>query len=88
MCYNSPIKERKEVDPMTITITAPTLHALTGRKFSLAACEAICELYESCGGAPYIGDVVCCYCELPAASVEEGDQVVATLSNGNVLIAH
>lgn len=73
---------------MTITITAPMLRALTGRKFSLAACEAICELYESCGGAPAIGDIMCCYCELPAAGVEEDDQIVATLSNGNVLIAY
>ena len=71
---------------MTITITAPFLCELTGGKFTLAACEAICDLYESYGGAPAIGDIVVSYAELAAADVEEGDQIVATLPNGNVLI--
>lgn len=73
---------------MTITITSSMLCELTGGKFTHEACEAICELYESTGGAPAIGDIMCCYGELPAEDVEDGDNIVAMLDNGNVLIAH
>lgn len=73
---------------MTITITSSMLCELTGGKFTHEACEAICELYENSNHAPAIGDIMCCYGEIPAEDVEDGDNVIAMLDNGNALIAH
>lgn len=73
---------------MTITITSSMLCELTGGKFTHEACEFICELYEESGRAPAIGDIMCCYGEIPAEDVEDGDNVIAMLDNGNALIAH
>ena len=73
---------------MTITITASMLCDLTGGKFTHEACEAICELYESSNRAPAIGDIMCCYGEIPGEAVEDGDSVVVMLENGNALIEH
>lgn len=73
---------------MTITITSSMLCELTGGKFTHEACEVICELYEDSNRAPAIGDIMCCYGEISAKDVEDEDNVVAMLDNGNALIAH
>lgn len=73
---------------MKITITAHMLCDLCGGKFTLEACEKLCDLYEESETAPAIGDVMCLFGEIPAEDVEDGDDVVAMLDNGNALIAH
>ena len=73
---------------MKITITAPMLCELTGGKFTLEACEAICEYYEEFASetAPAIGDIMCCFAEMAVEDMEEDDDcVIAVLSNGNVV---
>ena len=76
---------------MKITITAGMLCTLTNGHFTLEACEAICSYFDECGSecAPYIGDIICSFGELPAEDVEEYDEesVIATLDNGNVVVA-
>lgn len=73
---------------MKITITAMMLCDLCGGKFTLEACEKLCDLYEEGETAPAIGDVMCLFGEIPGEDVEDGDDVIAMLDNGNALIAH
>lgn len=72
---------------MKITITAMMLCDLCGGKFTLEACEKLCELYEESECAPHIGDICVSYGELPAADMDEdeGYSIIAHLGNGNVL---
>ena len=72
---------------MKITITAIMLCDLLGGKFTLEACEKLCELYEESETAPAIGDIACSYSEIRADWVEDDDDIIARLNNGNVLIA-
>ena len=73
---------------MKITITAHMLCDLCGGKFTLEACEKLCDLYEEIETAPAIGDVMCLFGEIPGEEVEDGDDVVAMLDNGNALIEY
>lgn len=75
---------------MRITVTPEMLCTLCGGKFTLEACNAICELFEECGEAPMIGDICVSYGEIPADWTDEydDDNLIATLDNGNVLIAY
>ena len=77
---------------MKITITAIMLCDLLGGKFTLEACEALCDWFEDMADnsfAPAIGDITCSYSEMPADWVDEEDEenIIAWLNNGNVLIA-
>ena len=77
---------------MKITITAIMLCDLLGGKFTLEACEALCDYFEDIATndfAPAIGDIACSYSEIPADWVEDEDEenIIAWLNNGNVLIA-
>ena len=77
---------------MKITITAIMLCDLLGGKFTLEACEALCDWFEDVADnsfAPAIGDIACSFSEMPADWADEGDEenIIARLSNGNVLVA-
>jgi hypothetical protein len=77
---------------MKITITAIMLCDLLGGKFTLEACEALCDRFEDVATndfAPAIGDIACSYSEMPADYMDEEDEenIIARLNNGNVLIA-
>ena len=77
---------------MKITITAMMLCDLCGGKFTLEACEALCDWFEDMADnsfAPAIGDIACSYSEMPADWVDEEDEenIIARLNNGNVLVA-
>lgn len=77
---------------MKITITAIMLCDLLGGKFTLEACEALCDWFEEVATndfAPAIGDIACSYSEMPAdwADEEDEENVIARLGNGNVLIS-
>lgn len=77
---------------MKITITAHMLCDLCGGKFTLEACEALCDWFEETAGrdfAPAIGDICVSYTEIDAGSIEEDDEenIIARLNNGNVLMA-
>lgn len=77
---------------MKITITAMMLCDLCGGKFTLEACEALCDWFEETADydfAPYIGDICVKYTEVGADDIEEDDEerVIARLNNGNVLMA-
>lgn len=73
---------------MKIMITPMMLCDLCGGKFTLEACEAICEYYEEfCGDmqAPAIGDIMCLYGEVKTEDIED-ETIMATLKNGNSVI--
>ena len=74
---------------MKITITAMMLCDLCGGKFTLEACEALCNYFEEHApdAAPHIGDIACSYSEVSADWVEDDDRVITMLDNGNALIA-
>lgn len=77
---------------MKITITAIMLCDLLGGKFTLEACEALCDWFEDTATndfAPAIGDIACSFSEMPAdwADEEDEENIIARLSNGNVLIS-
>lgn len=77
---------------MKITITAIMLCDLLGGKFTLEACEALCDWFEDMADnsfAPAIGDIACSYSEMPADWMDEEDEenIIARLNNGNVLVA-
>lgn len=76
---------------MKITITAIMLCDLLGGKFTLEACEALCDWFEdetASSFAPAIGDIACSYSEMPASYMDEDDDdIIARLNNGNVLVA-
>ena len=77
---------------MKITITAIMLCDLLGGKFTLEACEALCNWFEETTDnsfAPAIGDIACSYSEMPADYMDEEDEerIIARLNNGNVLVA-
>lgn len=77
---------------MKITVTPTMLCGLCGGKFTLEACEALCDWFEQTAArdfAPAIGDICVSYSELDASWVEEDDEekIIAHLNNGNVLIA-
>lgn len=76
---------------MKITITPMMLCDLCGGKFTLEACEALCDWFEEIGDrdfAPSIGDICVSFSEIPADDVEiDYDNLITTLNNGNALIA-
>lgn len=77
---------------MKITITAHMLCNLCEGKFTLEACEALCDWFEEIGDrdfAPAIGDICISYSELRAEDIDEDDEerIIAHLDNGNVLLA-
>lgn len=77
---------------MKITITAMMLCDLLGGKFTLEACEALCDWFEDetdSSFAPAIGDIACSYSEMSAEDVDEDNEenIIARLDNGNVVIA-
>lgn len=77
---------------MKITITSMMLCELCGGKFTLEACEALCDWFEEasyCDFAPTIGDICISYSELRAEDIDEDDEkkIIAHLDNGNVLLA-
>ena len=76
---------------MKITITPIMLCDLCGGKFTLEACEALCDWFEQTADndfAPAIGDICVSYSEMDASWLEEDDEerIVARLENGNVLV--
>lgn len=77
---------------MKITITAHMLCELCGGKFTLEACEALCDWFEEITDrdfAPAIGDICVSYSETNADAIDEDDEekIIAHLDNGNVLLA-
>lgn len=77
---------------MKITITAMMLCDLLGGKFTLEACEALCDWFEDVADdsfAPSIGDIACSYSEISAEDADEEDEenIIARLDNGNVVVA-
>lgn len=77
---------------MKITITPMMLCDLLGGKFTLEACEALCDWFDQTADndfAPAIGDIACSYSEIEESCLEEDDEerIIARLDNGNVLIA-
>lgn len=77
---------------MKITITSMMLCELCGGKFTLEACEALCDWFEQTAGcdfAPAIGDIYVSYSEISADAIDEDDEerIIAHLDNGNVLLA-
>lgn len=77
---------------MKITITSMMLCELCGGKFTLEACEALCDWFEQIGDrdfAPAIGDICVSYSEVNADAIDEDDEekIIAHLDNGNVLLA-
>lgn len=77
---------------MKITITAHMLCELCGGKFTLEACEALCDWFaEMCDDsfAPAIGDICVSYSEIEADAIDEDDEekIIVHLNNGNVLLA-
>lgn len=77
---------------MKITITAMMLCDLCGGKFTLEACEALCDWFEDYADrdfAPAIGDICVSYSEVNAEDLDEEDEgkVIAHLKNGNALLA-
>ena len=77
---------------MKITITSMMLCELCGGKFTLEACEALCDWFEEIADrdfAPGIGDICISYSEIGADAIDEDDEerVIAHLDNGNVLLA-
>ena len=77
---------------MKIIITPMMLCDLLGGRYSLEACEAICELYELWGDdedVPYIGDIAISFAELEESDLDEDDEdrVVKQLSKGRVLVS-
>lgn len=77
---------------MKIMITPMMLCDLLGGRYSLEACEAICEYYELWGddeNVPYIGDVAISFAELEEKDLDEDDEsrVVQRLSKGRVLVS-
>lgn len=77
---------------MKITITAHILCELCGGKFTLEACEALCDWFEEVTDrdfAPAIGDICVSYSEVNANAIDEDDEdkIIAHLDNGNVLLA-
>ena len=81
----------KEDYPMKITITAHMLCDLCGGKFTLEACEALCDWFEGIATndfAPAIGDICVSYTEVNADDIEEDGEecIIARLDNGNVVL--
>lgn len=77
---------------MKITITAMMLCDLCGGKFTLEACEALCDWFETTADpnfAPHIGDICVSYTEVDAGMLDEDDEdrIIARLDNGNALLA-
>ena len=77
---------------MKITITAMMLCDLCDGKFTLEACEALCDWFEETADrdfAPHIGDICVSYTEVNADAIEEDDEdrIIARLDNGNVVLA-
>lgn len=77
---------------MKITVTAMMLCDLCGGKFTLEACEALCNWFnetEDPNFAPHIGDICVCYTEVNADAIEEDDEdrIITRLDNGNVVLA-
>lgn len=77
---------------MKITITSMMLCDLCGGKFTLEACEVLCDWFEQTADhdfAPAIGDICVSYSELRVEDIDEDDEekIIAHLDNGNVLLA-
>lgn len=77
---------------MKIMITPMMLCDLLGGRYSLEACEAICEYYElweDNENVPYIGDIAISFAELDAEDIDEDDEdrIVKHLSKGRVLVS-
>lgn len=75
---------------MLVKVTAMMLVDLLNGKFTEEACEAIGEFFEEFPPeeAPSIGDIAVCFGEIPSDDVEDGDNVIAHLNNGNVVIVY
>lgn len=77
---------------MTIKITASMLCDLCGGRFTLDACEAICEICEESEmNELSIGDICLSFEEISAEDYaeeygEEDDYIMTRLDNGNVLV--
>ena len=79
---------------MKISIQSMTLASLLSGYFSYEACEVIEtrleELEADCGESyrvPTLGDIIVSFSEVKQDTVDEDDEnIVAHLSNGNVLI--
>lgn len=77
---------------INVALTAGDLCRLMNGRFTYEACEAICDLVESCGEAePFrIGDLAISFSELPAEYASDYDadeQIIIFLDNGNILVA-
>ena len=77
---------------MKILITPMMLCDLLGGRYSLEACEAICEFYDLWGddeNVPYIGDVAIAFAEVDEKDLDEDDEIriIKRLSKGRVLVS-
>ena len=77
---------------MKIMITPMMLCTMLGDRYSLEACEAICEYYELWGDdddVPHIGDVAISFAEVEEKDLDEDDEIriVKRLSKGRVLVS-
>ena len=77
---------------MKIMITPMMLCDMLGGRYTLEACEAICEYYElwdDCENTPYIGDIAISFAELDAEDIDEDDKdrIIKHLSKGRVLVS-
>lgn len=76
---------------INIRITAETLTTLLAPRFTITACERICELLEEAGEAEswLLGDIAISFTEMPREWVDELDEDTAwwDLENGNILVA-
>lgn len=77
---------------MKIMITPMMLCDMLGGRYTLEACEAICEYYELWDDGedtPYIGDIAISFAELDAEDLDEDDEnrIVKRLSKGRVLVS-
>ena len=77
---------------MKIMITPMMLCDMLGGRYTLEACEAICEYYELWDDGedtPYIGDIAISFAELDAEDIDEDDEnrIVKRLSKGRVLVS-
>lgn len=76
---------------INIRITAETLATLLAPKFTIAACERICELLEKADKAEswLLGDIAISFTEMPRKWADELDEETPwwDLENGNILVA-
>lgn len=80
------------MDTINIKVTATTLAELLPN-FTYEACEALIDYFYDCGAENesfYLGDLAISFSEVPAGCEDEYEEerIIATLNNGNILVAN